>query len=416
LYRLALLLGCEKLLSAAFIGLFAFLFSHFDIVSWTAHSSLILGFCAFLLGFITHIKFLHTGKRFFLFLVGILFVLGMLCYEAFLLWPLSLIFLSHIDSINNTKSLAKSAAIRLFISVVLSVYVFYIIVFFLTRSISTYEDSWVQTRALFAELISVRLVLKTIFAVCFNILHNNCWVNIMPIVITPWVAPESSNVMMGGYLMDHPPTMIHMIIATIILVFIVAFIVVYLRRYKHFHVLKIFLLFLFLLFSFTFVLFHCKYFSNKIYFYNFQQFRYQYIPNAFFTLIALLLCDHVSRLRKKRNKFIYLILSLLLVLNIYQTRRFISLETHQMAPLNRLLTNIKMGIRSGQINREHKLYLHDDIVDVLPPMCWNPYMGKVFMERTYQWLFNKEEIQYFSDTEQDAAWVIDKSKISLIKK
>ena len=104
------------------------------------------------------------------------------------------------------------------------------------------------------------------------------------------------------------------------------------------------------------------------------------------------------------------------VSNIYHAIPSILLEARQLAPLNRMLANIKSGIKSGQMNENNRLYIDDDIVNLLPPMCWNSYMGRRFMKRTYQWIFNKKEIGYFSDAIEDASWAIDKNDFSIISK
>ena len=90
----------------------------------------------------------------------------------------------------------------------------------------------------------------------------------------------------------------------------------------------------------------------------------------------------------------------------------IRFETRQMAPLNRMLVNIKRGIKSKQINEDNKIYIADNIVCKFPKMCWNVEIGR-FMKGTYQWLFDKREIKYFSSTLKESSWIIDKKDFSV---
>ncbi|MDP2927698.1 MAG: tetratricopeptide repeat protein [Candidatus Omnitrophota bacterium] len=409
----------DKILAGIFIGFFAFLFSHFDIVSWTAHSYFILGFCLFLLGFIVYAKFLETGRSILLFLVSILFLIGMFCYEAFIFWPLSIIILTYIDSLINRKKLTKVKLTVSYLSVVGSVYIVYVVVFFLARSIQTYGDSWIRTYALFLQITSISRIYRTILTVFFNILYNGFLVNIMPAFAYPaLIVAGDSNIELGGFLRIHPPTVVDMKIASVILLLAAVWIAIYLFRRKRFDILKIFMFFTFLLFSFAFLLFHLKYFSNKLYLHNFLQFRYQYIPNAFVILLVLLFFDRLLKAaqRTRRIKVIlYSVLFMVTVLNIYCTISSISLETRQFAPLNRMLANIKNGIRDGQIDENNKFYLDDSIVNLLPAMCWNFNIAK-FMKGTYQWMFNKQEVKYFSNIIKDATWVVDKKDFSITRK
>lgn len=419
LYRLARFFGSSRVLSFAFIAFFAFLFSHFDIVSWTAHSFVIFGFCLFLSGFMSYVRFLKTNRSPFLFLTAILFLLGMLCYEAFIFWPLSITILSQVNSVANKQNIAKERLLKASFLLIGLVYIAYAAIFFLTRSISTYGDSWIQTMALLSELSSPQRISETIFAGFFNILYNGIFINIFPFFATPLRFDRvSSNIKMSGLLESYQPTIMHMQISTAIIIIIAIGIVIYFIRRKRFDVLKIFIFLLFLLFSFIFALFHFKYFNNKEYYYNFHQFRYQYIPNAFIALIALLFFEQVIRYSRNRiaKIAIYLTLAALTLSNISHVVASVSLEAHQMAPLNRMLDNVRRAIKTNEINENNKIYIKDDITILFPPMCWNAEMGRLFMKRTYQWLFDRREIGYFTDTVDQAAWVIDENNFSTKRK
>ena len=71
-----------------------------------------------------------------------------------------------------------------------------------------------------------------------------------------------------------------------------------------------------------------------------------------------------------------------------------------------MLKNIKDAIRDDDINENKKLFLNDNIVYSLPSMCWNYDLGRQFMKGTYQWIFNKEEIKYFTNDLNEAFWII----------
>jgi tetratricopeptide (TPR) repeat protein len=415
LYKFAGLFVSNKRLVATSIGFFALLYSHFDIVSWTAHSYFILGFCLFLLGFIIYAKFLKTGNAASLFFAVILFLSGMFCYEAFIFWPLSIAILTQVESLINRDKFTKN---RLRLTCLLAiglVYATYISVFFLTRNIQTYADSGLQTQALILEFASVTRIYRTALAVFFSIFYNGFLVNIMPMLAYPaWVAPTSFNLQLGGFLREYRPTILDMQIASAALLFIGAGVFGYLIRHKKFNILKILLLFVFLLVSFDLTVFISKYFSNKVYSYCFYQFRYQYTPNAFIVLFFLVFFDQLMKMKQKVKIIIYVVAAIIVLSNIYCTVSAISLEARQLGPLNRMLANIKKGIKSGQVNEKNKLYLDNHIVNVLPQMCWNPVIGK-FMQGTYQWLFNRKEIKYFSNTPGGAVWSIDPESLNLAR-
>ncbi len=416
LYRLARIFGNTRMLSIAFITLFACLFSHFDIVSWTAHSFVILGFCLFLLGFLCYVRFLKTNRAGYLFLTGLIFLFGMLCYEAFIFWPLSVLILSHVDGIAGKHKISKKRLMKSCFSLTGLVYIAYASIFLFVRFISIYEDSWRQTLALISELSSAQRILETIFASFFNVLYNGIFVNIFPLFATPvHFDGVSSNIKMCGLLELYRPTIAHMQISTVIVLIIIAGIIIYFIRQKRFDILKIFIFLLYLLFSFVFTLFYFKYFNNKEYYYNFLQFRYQYIPNALITLIALLFFGQVARYARSRiwKIAIYLTLLALALSNISHVATSVSLQAREMAPLNRMIGNIRTAIKAGEINEKNKIYIEDNIVLLFPPACWNAEMGRLFMKRTYQWMFDRNEIRYFSDTADEAVWVIDRNDLSI---
>jgi len=161
LYRLAAVFINNKFLGAVFISYFAFLYSHFDIVSWTAHSYIILGFCFFLLGLILYTKFLKTGSLGSLFLIGILFLSGMFCYEALILWPLSIVILAHIGNLINREKVTKTKLVLSYLLVLALIYIVYMCIFLLIRNIKTYSDSDSRRYALLLQSISIIRIYRT---------------------------------------------------------------------------------------------------------------------------------------------------------------------------------------------------------------------------------------------------------------
>ena len=171
----------------------------------------------------------------------------------------------------------------------------------------------------------------------------------------------------------------------------------------------------FLLFSESFIIFRLRLMTNDI-LYNFQQFRYQYISNVFIILGALLILSKVLKLWKKGRAIVYCLLSVVLVLNIYCSIRGCAFVSAQLKPLKKLVQNIKADLGSGKINAEEKLYIDDNIAEMLPVLCWNRYMGSRYMKGTYQWVFNEKEIKYFAFSPEEAKWIVDEKNFNIIRK
>lgn len=392
-----------------FLFLYAFLFSHFDIVSWTAHSYLILAFCLFLLGFIFYARFLSSGKVYNLFIVGVCFLTAMLMYEAFALWPLAVFIMSFMKRFKR-DNISKRKILYSCIIFLVCLYLLLIAIFFLTRAIGTYQDSWIQTKNLVSELCSLKRIMTTIFALSFNILYNNILVNVFPNLSLPvWIDPVSSNPKMNYFFRNTRPTVLIMFFAFMILVLIIIGLCFVKRKEKSF--LSSFILMLYLLLSFTFLLYHFKYFSNKEYLYNFQQFRYQYIPNAFIVGIVMLILDRSKKVICNKIMVAVLILLSLFIFsnNLKNTVAAIALEKEEMCPLNTMLNQINLAIKDGIITPKKKLYIDDDIALKLPNMCWNKEMGNQFIKGTYEWFFSADDIDCFTRSIDEAYWIIDKN-------
>ncbi|MCX5694579.1 MAG: hypothetical protein NT014_05620 [Candidatus Omnitrophica bacterium] len=415
LYKLATAFVSQKLLVFIAVVFFSLLYSHFDIVSWTAHSYLILGFCLLLLGFLFYIRFLNTGLKRMLFLTVFLLLSGMLCYEAFIFWPLAVVFLAYTGSLIKGRQLTNARAGLSWILVIAVTYFFYILIFLLTRSINTYADSGAQTHTLIFQLVSIPRIYRTVLAVFFDILYNGILVNIVPLfAYPPRISFPSFNLLLGGFLSSHRPAIIDMQILSGILLLIICWFIVYLSRRRKFDIIKSFLFFFFLLLTFSGTVFISKYYTNREYAYSLFQFRYHFVPSALIMLIASLFFERLGKLNKKIKAILCIILVLITALNVYCITSSILLESRQMATLNDMIVNIKRGISSKQINEKDRVYLDNRMVNILPKMCWNPIIGR-FMKGTYQWMFNKKEIKYFSNSPESATWFINPRDFNLTK-
>lgn len=413
LYKLAINFCKSRLLAVAFLTVFAFLFSHFDIICWSFHSYIIFGFCSFILGFNVYINFLKSGRTFLLFFVWGMFLAGMLCYEPFILWPLGVIILSSIQNRPGEQKDIKRKLERPYLLVIVAVYSSYLIIFLLSRIFRVYVNEWLL--ASLAPLFSIQAVVFSILAVFFNIIYNGLLINLVPLLACPLVTNENLN--MGGFLPRLPEYSLNNIVLLFGSLFMCAvlWLISYLFRRKDFKTLKVLLFFLFLLCSEFFILFHCRMFTNHVSF-NLTQFRYLYIPNAFAVLMILCLFDRFLTQSKKKKAIAYSFLALILILNIYTTKRYgIPVLNQQLAPLKEMVSNIKAGIQTGKINKENRLFINNDIAKKLPPLCWNRNMGEYYMRGTYQWVFSGEEIKCFSSL-KDAKWIVNEENFDIIKK
>ncbi|MDP2927795.1 MAG: tetratricopeptide repeat protein [Candidatus Omnitrophota bacterium] len=331
-------------------------------------------------------------------------------YEAFLFWPLAVIFLTYINGFINNVRFKKINLLRSCLLVIVLTYITYSSLFFLDRFLRIPYGRNISLASLF----SANYIIRSGLTALFNILYNNFLVNLFPILAYPLQVEENLN--MGGFIIAHARYLDKIIfLGSGIFIAMFLSVTIYLFRKKHFEVIRKLMFFIFLLFSELFVLFNCKYLVNPS-LYLLTQFRFQYVPNAIFTLIALFLADRLLKL-SKRKKVIYISLCLILILNIQAIKEGTSILNLQLAPLEKILFNIKTGIRNGSIGRHNKLYIDRDMPDYLPSLCWNIYMGNRFIKKgNYQWLFSRNEIEYFSESLKDAFWIIDKKDFSVIRK
>ena len=444
IYRIARNFGCGKVISAAFLTVFAFLFSHFDIVAWSFHLALIIGFSLCLSGFLLYLRFLRTGRYGQLLCAALLFLPGMLSYEVFILWPLGMIILAFITAFLPVELFRRQRLRRGAVLAVVALYLAYGAVIGFTRSYSPVEGS-----AKVAEkLITPTRITFSIAASSTAIIFNGVIANIAPILTCPVIIQD--NIGRGGIFLEcspslrdvlsrrsmerifqliEPPLILDkkvdldslwqavdlelrkfILIGGIISLLIIAGGCFYIYRKDRATALMSFF-FLFLLWSSVFTLYHGRGITN-VPLYVFRQFRYQYVPNAMIILLALFLVDRLIKAHQKARLVVYVILSGILLINLVVLAAHISILDQQMAPLGKMLTEIKSGLKDGRITPERKICLDDSIADTLPALCWNGGMAK-FMEGTYQWIFSPEEIKSFTFNPDQAGWVIVEKDMSL---
>jgi len=411
LYRFALYFVKNKFLTGAFVGFFALLFSHFDIVLWSNHIYVIAGFSMFLLGFMCYIRFLRISKSYLPFLVILCFLAGMWCYESFFLWPLAILILSRIKSLRNRVGIVRKKLVRANWLILGGVYSVYYLFYLFTRSLGTYE----ATTYKISDFLKLTNFISSGLSVLFNILYNAIAVNIYPLLAFPLRIAE--NIYMSGPVINYIKVNPQLIFIEGILVAIALFWFFFsLYRKKYFEEIKIIGLFLFLMLSELYIIFFCRAVDNASV-YCLTEFRYQYIPNAFFILTILYIVNRFFKPKKFKQIIIYLVLTPLFILNIYCGQKIIGVYNSQFVDFKKMIFSIRSGISKGLINEDNKIYIDRDMPEYLPSLCWNIEMGERFIKKgNYQWMFSKKEIKYFSEDINDAIWIIDKEEFGVVEK
>ena len=397
LYLLIREFSFNKLLSVAFLTVYAFLFSQFDIVTWTFQIFITIGFCTCLLSFILHFKYLRTGKKVLLIPIGFLFIFSLFCYEGYALWPLSILILSFGWRFLQPPGFRKKKTFTPELIMLGVVYSLYIGVFFLTRLAVINPGSLPNP--------TVDQILVSFCSPVFNLLYNGIFVNLIPFLATPLFVTH--NIEMGGFLAkcglaDLSSTVLWGGGAGMILLGIGAW---FLWRQGKKRTLVTLAFLSFLYFTNFFIITLGRVTTNSIY-YPLAQFRYQYVPNALLVLLILTAIDRMLKPGRKGRAVICSLLIPVLILNIYLVYHNVDFIRRQLAPLRTLIVNLRNGIERGVINERERVYLNDDVTDYFPSLCWNKAMAKYF-EGTYQWIFSEEEIDCFAFSSQDAFWIID---------
>ena len=412
LYRFSLYFSKDRFMAAAFVGLFAFLFTHFDIVLWSSHIYIIAGFTMLLLGFMHYMRFLKTGRKTLLFSVMLLFLMGMLCYESFFFWPLGIIILSCVKELRGERAAGRRSIIKTNAVVLAITYAIYFLFYLFVRSLGTYESPAHEL----GDFLKLSSVISSGLLVLFSAVYNNIIVNIIPFLAFPFKVTE--NIYMAGPVINYIDRMHEGVIFAggALVGGLLIFLSVYLHKKKRSEELKIIWFFLFLMLSEMYAVFFVKLALNP-FVYNLTEFRYQYVPNAFVILIALLVFTRFLRPSQKSKQIICVSLILLLTLNIYCGQRVMNIYNFHFANLQKMLSSIRSGIRDGSITKNNRLYIDEDMPDYLPHLCWNIYMGEQFIDKgNYQWMFSRKEMENFSFDPEGARWIIDKEDFKVVKK
>nr|HPQ66583.1 hypothetical protein [bacterium] len=189
-YRLAVrVFRADPEIAAVFTALLAFLFSHFDIVTWTFHLASLAGFAFMLGGFLLFASFHRTGDPRRLAGSVLLFLPGMFSYEVFAPWPAVLVGVEALYPARGNRS--RRAGLLLVAGAVLAVYICYLGAVLLSRGAASYMGR--------TDIPSVPLLLLAAAGVFFNLLYNSVAVNLLPILPIP--ATVADNVDMGGMLL-----------------------------------------------------------------------------------------------------------------------------------------------------------------------------------------------------------------------
>jgi len=408
LYKFSLYFCKDRLLGAVFIAFFAFLFSHFDILLWSSHIHLIAGFIMLISGFMIYMEFLKREKRSYLFYLILLFLGGMFCYEAFFLWPLGILILSSVKSLRGGKAGSKKKANTLILTLT---YGFYFLFYVFVKSLGTYESSAYEI----SDFLKFGSIVQSGFLVLFNTIYNNIAVNLIPFLAFPFNVRE--NIYMAGPVINYIGAGHKDIVFVVgaLAGLLISYLFYSLYKKKRFEELKIIGFFLFLMLSEAGPVFLAKFLVNP-FIYSLTEFRYQYIPNAFVILIVLVVFSRLLRPSRKARNILYIALSLLFILNVYCIRRVVNIYDFHFAKLQKMLTGIKTGIKTGEINKLDKLYIDKELPDYLPHLCWNIYMGEQFIpEGNYQWMFSRKEVEYFAESPENASWIINKKTFDVVE-
>jgi len=400
LYRLGGELAIDRTLRALFVFLWACLFSHFDIVTWTFHIYSLFGFCFSLLAFIVFIRYLKTGAAALLPLTGLLFLLSILAYEVFAAWPLGIMLLSLSPFLVSGRKPGlrplKSAVIT-----VAAVYLLYLGAYLVSQSIGRFDVGTGPSR----QGIHFGIFLLGIMGALFNFFYTGIGVNAFPILAVPALVRE--NIDMGGMLLrwQEASSLRGVVIgvgaATLVLLLATGIILFRKRRYRFLHLMGFLL---FLLFSNFFIILLARLTTNPL-FYAFTQFRYQYVPNAMVMLLAAAALDRLLRPNRRDKILIACALIPILGANLLLTHTYTIILKGQFRPLKTMLNAINEKLESGQISDEEPLYIEYEVTSSLPILSWNEAMSR-FMRGTYQWYFPPRSQNAFSLDRDRAAWII----------
>jgi len=444
LYLLAREFGAEKRITLLLLTIFAFLFSHFDIVTWTFHLAVIIGFCLFLTGFLLYLKYLRRPRFPLLLAAMLLFLPGLLCYETFILWPFAtlilLLFRGQTQPIRNQVKIIVKASV----AALAGLFVLYGSILSLSRSQSQVEGLASAPVNFFSPP-----ALAFSLAVSATSIVSGGLTAVDPLLISPGIIHD--NIGRGGIFLEMSPILrnalaqrvaiplnflveaplvvrkgvaleslwldteedINLVLAIAGCLILLAATIGSVWLWKRRRPLNPgpFIFTFFLLLVGTFTLYHGRMATNPP-IYILLEFRYQLIPDALLVLLGILGADRLLKNIPRIRPALFLLLGVILVINLVVLIPHISTINQQLAPLSLMLSNIRNTLEDGRVNPEERIYLDDSIAEQLPSLCWNRSLAR-FMKGSYQWLFAPAEMESFTFIREEADWVISEHDLRL---
>lgn len=395
LYLLAVRLSLGRTLTAVFLTVFAFHYSHSDILTWTFQLFIILGFCSFLLGYVIYIGYLHSRRTILLLPVGALFLFGMFTSEVFALWPVAIFILPFALAVPPRPYFQWRDTAPLLI------YILYLGVWALHRG------STGSLPAPSGEELGAGVLL-----VFFNLAYNGVAVALWPQLARPVFFDDNMN--LGGWLLSLGSRLEAVATwsggAVLLLLLLGAWWLAHKRQRR---LLSLLSFFFFLYLTNFFTVATARLTTNRA-LYPLTQFRYQYIPNALLALIIPAVITILIRPRFRGKVIITLILVPVLVFNILVGHQQIDILEERLRPLAAMLDNIRGELAVGTINRENRLYLAPEVPDRIPSPGWNRNMAR-FMEGNFQWFFPAREMENFTLQAEESTWIITKDSFPEIR-
>jgi len=444
LYRLGRALGAGRGITLAGLAIFAFLYSHFDIVTWTFHIGLVAGFCLLLLGFLAYLSYLRTGRLVSLLGATAAFLAGMLCYETFIPWPPAIFILLFLNK--ETRPIPRFQAALRGTAIALTV------LYALYAGILSFTQGHAPVKGLSGtplDFLSPSSLSYSLAVTASGLVINGIVSNLDPLLFSPGIIRDNIN--RGGVLLQTSPALREALArqrhrkapsltepplsiskgadldtlwweteaginralgftgCLLILLGIAGAALLRKRRCPRRPLPFIFALYLLL--SGTFALYHGRMATN-LPVYVLLEFRYQYVPNALLALLGILGADRLFKAARRLRPWVYALLGIVLTLNLLVLNAHLQEVNRQMAPLGTLISNIKAGMANGRVDPKNGLYLDDSLPESLPQLCWNVNLAP-YMRGTYQWLFPSEQLGCFTFSPGEAAWTVATSDFSL---
>lgn len=399
LYRLAISLALDRLPTVVLLAVFIFLFPHSGILTLTFHQFALIGFSAFLGGFILYLRWLRTKKFRFLIVGGLLFLTGMFCYEAFDFWPLAIVILRLLyreRGVQHTGDTPNNGC-RYDVAMLVLVYLIYLAVFRLTRTASV-------TTGPLPDITAVG-VLLSLCAAFFNLAYTGIFLNLFPFLASPcrfadWVE-------LGGPVTRIPDYSLpaYIIVGGAVTAVLIGIGGWFPYRRKKLTALLTLSFLLYLYISNFSTIFLARIPLGDLH-HILVQFRYQYVPDALLVLVGATLLTTALPRKKLGRTIARILLVWVLVANVAVSHQVAMEVNRHLAPLNRVLNRIREGIASGEINTQNRLYIQRGITDYLPRLCWHKGIGRK-TQGSYEWGFPPDERDCFTLSRREAAWILD---------